>query len=60
MFCLSLYEPVAELKSSVFQPELTRHDFDADSGMGTSTITEDSMDDRSTCIFTNEEVSEFV
>ena len=41
----------------MFQPSLTRDDFDTDSAMGVSIF----MDDRSMCTFaTDEEVSEFV
>ena len=41
----------------MFQPALTRHDFDVDSAMGGSILT----DDKSRCTFvTDEEVSEFV
>ena len=41
----------------MFQPALTRHDFDTDSAMGGSIFT----DDKSMCTFaTDEEVSEFV
>ena len=41
----------------MFQPALTRQDFDTDSAMGGSIFT----DDKSMCTFaTDEEVSEFV
>jgi len=51
----SLYKPVAELRGPVFQPSLTRDNFETDSAMGISVFT----DDRSMCTFTtDEEVSE--
>ena len=57
MISFSLYKPIAEVRGPVFQASLTRCDFDTDSAMGVSIIT----DDRSMCTFSiDEEVSEFV
>ena len=57
MICFSLQEPITELRGAVFQPSLTRDDFDTDSAMGVSIFT----DDRGMCTFaTDEEVREFV
>ena len=60
MFCCSVEGSVVTNVSlvwiAVFQAALTVHDIDADSARGTSIFT----DDRSSCRFSDEEVSECV